>query len=378
MLLRFFRRLSSLVGIPVIHQRLDDLEQMSARFDSALGPTSDHVERRLSELGGALTASLEVLNNELQRMSAGQLDLHNQQAAHFENRLASLNEALVAYVDAKQEQQSLALGSSSDEISARLTQLRQSMDALRLQLSATSSSSVTPAVGDAPAVRPSSVIDDAFYVALENHFRGSRDLIAERQQVYVTELPVVVTDQHPVVDLGCGRGEWLLALKEQGIPVRGVDSNVVCVTECASKGLDVELDDLVTFLGKQPDQSVGAFTLFQVLEHLPFDVLLTTLRQIRRVLVPGGRLIAEVPNAKNLRVSAGTFWIDPTHHRPLYPELLLFLADEVGFSNATGIYSNDLSPKFDLSSLTDGPREALQRVVDAIDTAGDFALIATA
>ena len=105
MLLRFFRRLSSLVGIPVIHQRLDDLEQMSARFDSALGPTSDHVERRLSELGGALTASLEVLNNELQRMSAGQLDLHNQQAAHFENRLASLNEALVAYVDAKQEQQ---------------------------------------------------------------------------------------------------------------------------------------------------------------------------------------------------------------------------------------------------------------------------------
>ena len=222
------------------------------------------------------------------------------------------------------------------------------------------------------------MVNDAFYVALENHFRGSRDLIAERQQVYLTELPSVVSDQHPVVDLGCGRGEWLLALKAQGIPVRGVDSNVVCVAECASKGLDVELGDLVTFLGKQPDQSVGAFTLFQVLEHLPFDVLLTTLRQIRRVLVPGGRLIAEVPNAKNLRVSAGTFWIDPTHHRPLYPELLLFLADEVGFSNATGIYSNDLSPKFDLSSLPDGPREALQRVVDAIDTAGDFALIATA
>ena len=350
-----------------------------------IGPISDHADRRLREIGDSLLVLLQEDKEVISRIQADvraiahdQVSIRDQQSAHFENRLASLNEALVAYVDAKQDQQSLALGSSIDEISARLAQLRQSIDTLRLQLAATGSSSTTPPEGVTPSVDRSSVIDDAFYVALENHFRGSRDLVAERQQVYLAELPPMVSDQHPVVDLGCGRGEWLLALTERGIPVRGVDSNVVCVAECASKGLDVELGDLVTFLGKQPDQSVGVFTLFQVLEHLPFDVLLTTLRQIRRVLVPGGRLIAEVPNAKNLRVSAGTFWIDPTHHRPLYPELLLFLADEVGFSNATGIYSNDLSPKFDLSSLPDGPREALQRVVDAIDTAGDFALIATA
>ncbi|MFM8856004.1 MAG: class I SAM-dependent methyltransferase [Actinomycetota bacterium] len=191
-------------------------------------------------------------------------------------------------------------------------------------------------------------------------------------------MPSVVNDDHPVVDLGCGRGEWMGALQSRGIPVRGVDSNVVCVAECTDKNLHVELSDIVDYLHGQPDQSVGTFTMFQVLEHLPFPVLLDTLRQIRRVLVPGGRLIAEVPNAKNLRVAAGTFWIDPTHQRPLYPELLLFLAEELGFSSTEGIYVNDLSPKFDLSGLSDGPREALQRLLDAVDTAGDFALIATA
>jgi O-antigen chain-terminating methyltransferase len=94
--------------------------------------------------------------------------------------------------------------------------------------------------------------------------------------------------------------------------------------------------------------------------------------------VPGGRLIAEVPNAKNLRVSAGTFWIDPTHQRPLFPELLMFLATEVGFSQADGVYANNLAPQHDLSGLPDGATTALRSVVDAVDGPGDFALIATA
>ena len=92
----------------------------------------------------------------------------------------------------------------------------------------------------------------------------------------------------------------------------------------------------------------------------------------------GGQVIAEVPNAKNLRVASGTFWIDPTHHRPLYPELLLFIAQEVGFAAQEGLYVNDSSPEFDLSGIPDGARSALARVLEAVDAAGDFCLIATA
>jgi SAM-dependent methyltransferase len=107
-------------------------------------------------------------------------------------------------------------------------------------------------------------------------------------------------------------------------------------------------------------------------------VLVDTFRLILRALKPGGVLIAEVPNAKNLRVSAGTFWIDPTHQRPLFPEFLQFLAKELGFSKADGLYVNNLSPVHDLSSLEAPVRHALQSVLDAVDTFGDFALIATA
>lgn len=376
---KLFLRLASLLGIPEIQHRLDLLDTEVRRVESLIGPVADLVERRASDISGALNTQVasthEALSSAIESLAADQQSLAERQSAHFENRLTSLNEALVAFVDAKDEQQRLALVASMEELADRQVQIRQTVDTLRLQVGLASTNQSASLV--APT-RELSVIDDAFYVTLENHFRGSRDLIAERQQSYLVHLPQVISIDHPVVDLGCGRGEWMAALQDHGIPARGVDSNVVCVAECASKNFQVELADILDYLQRQPDQSVGTFTMFQVLEHLSFDVLLGTLRQIRRVLVPGGRLIAEVPNAKNLRVAAGTFWIDPTHQRPLYPELLLFLAEELGFSSAEGIYVNDLSPKFDLSSLPDGPREALQRLVDAVDTAGDFALVATA
>ena len=191
-------------------------------------------------------------------------------------------------------------------------------------------------------------------------------------------LPSVISETTPLVDLGCGRGEWLKVLKSQNISALGVDSNSVCIAECKEENLNVVESDLLAFLGNRPDASVGTYTLFQVLEHLPFPVLIKALREMRRTLVPGGRLIAEVPNAKNLRVSAGTFWIDPTHQRPIFPELLMFLATEVGFSNADGVYANNLAPEHDLSGLPEGATNALRSVVDAVDGPGDFALIATA
>jgi O-antigen chain-terminating methyltransferase len=279
-------------------------------------------------------------------------------------------------VDAKQLQNESTIDDFVMQQTSLLAEIRQSVDTIRRQLAA-APQAVSPRE-NSPVQLNTPVIDDALYVALENHFRGSRDAVAQRQQDYLPMLPSVISSSAPLVDLGCGRGEWLKVARTHGIPSLGVDSNTVCIAECQEEKLDVVQDDLLSFLGKRPDASVGAYTLFQVLEHLPFPVLVDALREMRRTLVPGGRIIAEVPNAKNLRVSAGTFWIDPTHQRPLFPELLLFLAKEVGFSQADGHYANDLSPKHDLSGLPDGAMNALQSVVDAVDGPGDFALIATA
>jgi O-antigen chain-terminating methyltransferase len=214
------------------------------------------------------------------------------------------------------------------------------------------------------------------YLALEDKFRGDRDIVGRRQVSYLTYLGSTITSATPLLDLGCGRGEWLHALKENNIPSIGVDGNAVCVAECIESGLSVQLGDIMAFLRNSDDASFGAVTLFQVFEHLAFADLLDVIREIRRVLVKGGVLIAEIPNSKNLRVGSSTFWIDPTHQRPLFPDVLLFLAEQIGFENVAGIYVNRLGPEHDLSGLPEGAFHALNSVLEALDGPGDFALIA--
>lgn len=356
-----FNKTASLLGIPEVQERLNEVEtSMNA---SALNEHAiRNLERRATDLA---MAKLVPLRDELKAV-----------AEHAEIRLMDLNKALVEYVDAKQEQNLNSIEDFKNQQVAKITEIRQSVDTIRRQLSV--APRPTPASSSPVATPNTPVIDDALYVALENHFRGSRDVVAQRQQDYLPHLPSVISEATPLVDLGCGRGEWLKVLKAQNISALGVDSNTVCIAECKEENLNVVEEDLLTFLSQRADASVGTYTLFQVLEHLPFQILVEALREMRRTLVPGGRVIAEVPNAKNLRVSAGTFWIDPTHQRPLFPELLMFLATEVGFSQADGLYTNNLAPKHDLSGLPNGATNALQSVVDAVDGPGDFALIATA
>lgn len=366
-----FNKAASMLGVVGVQERLNKLETYvsPAGLD---GSTFTLMERRITDLA---MSQLAPINEELDSSR----ELIAATALHAETRLQDLNAALVTYVDAKQSQNESAINDFITQQGTLISEIRQSVDTIRRQLSAlpTTATLTTSARENTPVASSVPVIDDGLYVALENHFRGSRDAVAQRQQDYLPMLPTVISASAPLIDLGCGRGEWLKVTRAHGIPSLGVDSNTVCIAECQEENLDVVQDDLLHFLAERPNASVGTYTLFQVLEHLPFPVLVEALREMRRTLVPGGRVIAEVPNAKNLRVSAGTFWIDPTHQRPLFPELLMFLAKEVGFSQADGHYTNDLSPDHDLSGLPDGAMNALRSVVDAVDGPGDFALIAT-
>lgn len=172
----------------------------------------------------------------------------------------------------------------------------------------------------------------AVYVALEDRFRGARADIARRLEAYVPSvLAVHQALALPVADIGCGRGEWLSRLRMAGVAGRGVDCNTAMVQTCRAQGLAVEEGDGLGFLLSQPAASLGAVTVFHVVEHLPSGALWALLRAAQRALAPGGLLILETPNPENLQVAAYSFRMDPSHRQPLPPPLLDFLVGQAGF-----------------------------------------------
>ena len=166
--------------------------------------------------------------------------------------------------------------------------------------------------------------------------RGSRQAVKEQAAVY---LPYIIaaqagTAERPVLDLGCGRGEWLEILGEHGKVASGVDLNTCMVDLCRERNLPVTLADAIDHLRAMPDAGCGAITAFHFIEHLPFPVLVGFLRECRRVVQPGGVVIFETPNPYNVLVGSGYFYHDFTHQRPLPPKSTQFLVEQLGFARA--------------------------------------------
>ena len=173
---------------------------------------------------------------------------------------------------------------------------------------------------------------DAFYVALEDEFRGSRDDIKDRLSEYLPKLAEagIGSQAMPILDVGCGRGEWLELLRERGWQVSGVDLNRVLVAMCEERGLPVIEADAIDYLRSLPEASVGAVTAFHLIEHLPLPRLIDFLDATVRALKPGGMAIFETPNPNNVFVSSRYFYLDPTHRHPIPPALGRFLAEARG------------------------------------------------
>jgi len=177
-------------------------------------------------------------------------------------------------------------------------------------------------------------VADAGYLTFEDAFRGSREEIKERVSIYAPKLRAAEagTDKAPILDLGCGRGELLEVLGEQGLKASGVDSNSAAVDQCRELKLDVLLGDAFEELGKLPDGSLGGVTALHVVEHLPFPLVVKLLDETLRVLRPGGIAIFETPNPNNILVGATNFYLDPTHRNPVHPQTLQYLVEARGLT----------------------------------------------
>jgi ubiquinone/menaquinone biosynthesis C-methylase UbiE len=174
---------------------------------------------------------------------------------------------------------------------------------------------------------------DSLYVAFEDVFRGSRDDIKSRLAPYLEQVKIAGAGSpgKPILDIGCGRGEWLELLQEHHLEAYGVDLNSMMVERCKSLGFRVLKADAVGHLRELPDNSLTAITAFHFIEHIPFDIFVNFLDDALRVLAPGGVLILETPNPETIRVGATTFYYDPTHRNPLPPVPTRFIVEHRGF-----------------------------------------------
>lgn len=227
------------------------------------------------------------------------------------------------------------------------------------------------------------MLSDDFYRALEERFRGARETIKERQSVYMP----VVTALHArvgkkMLDVGCGRGEWLELLTEHQIPVEGIDLNEEFVDAGRAAGYSVIKADAMQFLAEQPDGAYGLLSAFHVVEHLGFDNLLSFLREAYRVVDDGGAILLETPNPANLVVGACNFYIDPTHERPIPSVLLSFAAEYSGFESVVVVPVNRgfIQNNLELMPEQLAGATVINKVVSTIDNnlmqAPDYAVIA--
>jgi SAM-dependent methyltransferase len=184
--------------------------------------------------------------------------------------------------------------------------------------------------------RPTNGATGDGYRSFEDIFRGSEDFIRDRQRRYVD----IIGEHEPVLDFGCGRGEFLDLLRDRGLIYQGVDTDPGMVTRCQEKGhANVVLDDGLDLLAQLDDASLGTIFSAQVIEHLDYDAIVRFFELARAKLKPGGLLIAETVNPHSAR-ALKAFWVDLTHHQPIFPEVALALARSVGFSSAYVFHPN--------------------------------------
>ncbi len=232
-----------------------------------------------------------------------------------------------------------ALDGAQEGIRATLATLQQSTLTLKRELERVLSaphgaSSDRPptreAAGADRQATPQAAIDSYKYVGFEDRFRGSRDEIRRRMADYVADF----TSASDVLDVGCGRGEFLDLLREAGIAARGLDVNHEMVEVCRERGLAADEGDWLGYMQGLPDASLGGLIAAQVVEHLEPAYLMRSLDVTYHKLRPGSRIVLETINPACWFAFFESYIRDLTHVRPIHPETLQYLLIASGFQQA--------------------------------------------
>ncbi len=218
---------------------------------------------------------------------------------------------------------------------------------------------------------------DIDYVAFEERFRGSVDSVAETLKRCLSLFPPPEVPGR-IVDIGCGRGEMVELLAAEGHDVVGVDINPDMIARCHAKGLPAVVDEGLHFLSRLPDNSLKGVFSAQLVEHLIVPELEALVRQAHRTLAREGVLVIESINPRSSYALGNHYFADASHVRPVHPESLRFICEQVGFSR---VEFEERSPHPSLSlreALPVGPvGEAVEALLDSVFGYQDYLVVAT-
>jgi SAM-dependent methyltransferase len=247
--------------------------------------------------------------------------------------LIVLLQQITAFVDTKDRVVAADAASAFDRLAhvvEDIAELRTRVGMLQRQSRQSSVVSSQSSVASPPAAQ-----SDAVYVSFEDQFRGSVESVSAKVREYVP----IFAGASDVVDLGCGRGEFLAALQAAGIHARGVDANAEMVAVARACGLQVDRGDALAFVTALKDESIGGAIATQVIEHLEPAYLMRLLDALSRKLRPGAPIVIETINPACWLAFFSSYLRDFTHVRPIHPDTLQYLLRASGFERVEIRYS---------------------------------------
>lgn len=303
-----------------VAQALQDLYHFVQTSSYDLVRRMDAMFYPLDQEQAALHAALQDLRAALDEQAGkfrGEIERLGASLAQTEERLG----ASLAQAEAHRERRHQELAHQQELDRRGLALLRMKLDRLLARLGPGGPSAVGPA-----AAEEREALYDHDYYRFEDLYRREEEVRALQQEY----LPFF-QGRRNILDLGCGKGEFLELLRERGIEGYGVDLNEEMVRRCQEKGLRVFQGDALQHLAGLPDDSLGGLFAAHLVEHLPPRTLLELLQTAWAKLQPGAYLILETPNPLCLWALVNYFYLDMSHIKPIHPQALTFLLEMHGF-----------------------------------------------
>jgi len=196
------------------------------------------------------------------------------------------------------------------------------------------------------------------YSDFEQRFRGDREKVKKKLEKYAT----FFQDTDHIVDLGCGRGEFIEILQQRGKHVEGVDNSTSMLKKAEKKNIKFIKKDILQFLKEKGDNSLGGIFSSQVFEHFLPEYLKEVIIESFRVLKKNAPIVLETINPLSIFALSNIFFLDITHQKPLHPEFMRYLLESIGFSGVEIMYS-ELMKKEKLEEIN--PGEQIARVFNS-------------